>query len=64
MKKTFIFGKYRRFAKYTLLLYLELTENVGVGIVLQTFSCRVPESNIGSNAFTRNEVSRDFTEFL
>jgi len=43
------------------LLYLELTEHVGAGTVLQTCRLRVPESNLGCNAFIRNEASRDFT---
>ena len=51
-------------AKYPLLLYLELTEYVGLGIVLQNFSRRVTESNLGYKAFTCNEASRDFTELL
>jgi hypothetical protein len=47
---------YWRFVKYPLLLYLELTH--------VDYSRRVPESNLGCNAFTRNEASRHFTEFL
>ena len=53
--------KYWRFAKYPLFLYLELTEHVDIVIGLQTFSRRVPESNLGCNAFTRVETSRKFT---